>query len=607
MRLRHLLLVALALAACGPERSSTVLRTDESATSDVVASLAPACNVELCAASAGPCQVAGCDESSGLCRTSAAREGEQCLPGNACGPARCGQGRCEPENPPLCRELTDACNDARCDPERGCVSQPRDLAGSRCDHPAELVPRGITSATSPDSCGQPARGLPGCWEASAGSSVYFELDLRAAPEALPVTLVIDGGFEFEAALTRGPCDDPVLVQCAQPYYADGRARALTVTLQPDRYQLVVQAVRGGERGRVQVAASAGGPECARAPSNDSCGAALELDTSLDRQSVLGSMACARADVPVYCTRAEAADVFYALDLSDRTSETLLDVELAENVVSLFAVSGAGAAGSCGELLLCGPGFSRKLPPGTYELGVSRGPYSSSDPFALAVGLGAPDCAQSSNTSWQTAFELDPTLERQRLQGNTACGKNQLTSACNDDRGAPELYYRLDLRGQAAPRTVRLQGNNRASGLLAYVLHPSAAEDASPSALTACAAPSVPGHSLSFVTYLAPRLYYLVIDGQVRSQGRFDLELSLSEMPIVLPAPCLDYWIGRCLSDTEPACAASPAAPACLAAAVPCGLQPQLYEEFCRQWPGCCDGSADRERCAESWQAVAGCR
>lgn len=563
-----------------------------------------ACNARRCASSAGPCQVARCDEHTGACHVLAALEGEPCLPGNLCGAAHCRSGRCEAEATTPCAELADECSEASCDPVRGCVVLPRAQPGSRCEQAQPLVDQGTSTTSVSTVCGLPARGVPGCWERQAGAASYFALDLRAATAPLPVTLAIDAGFELEAALALGPCDDLSLVQCAEPYRLNGQGRRLQVTLPPDRYLLVVQSTDPEAGGTVRVAASVGTPTCAGAPSNDGCAGALQLDPSLGPQSVIGYLGCASAQLSSYCASAAAPDVFYQLDLSGRVADTMLDVELEADVASLFALADPGVGAGCTELLVCGQGFSRKLPPGRYGIGVSRGLYDSPEQFTLGIALTEPDCEQATNTSWQTAIDLDPSLEQQRIQGNTACSSNQLANACNDDRGAPELYYRLDLRGQSAPRHVRLSGATRTSGLLAYVLHPST-DTGVPSAVTGCEPQNNLGYGLSHEAWLAPRLYYLVIDGQVRSQGRFELELSLTATD-AQPRECLDDDVERCAVDTEPACSRARAAPECLVATLECGLAARVHTRFCTELPGCCDGTEEPELCDLAWRSEARC-
>jgi hypothetical protein len=195
--------------------------------------------------------------------------------------------------------------------------------------------------------------------------------------------------------------------------------------------------------------------------------------------------------------------------------------------------------------------------------------------------------------------VDASLERQRLRGNTACGSNQIDTACNSDRGAPELYYRLDLRGAPGPRQLELEGE-LGGDLVTYILLADPAGDGAQ--LTSCY--DYPGRE--FASYrLAPRLYYLVIDGRVQNAARFDLELRSSA---ALPSPleCVNGSIEGCLTDSEPACAVSLVDPTCLSSAVECGLAPDAYAQFCSEFAGCCAGTRDVSECLEAWRATMAC-
>ena len=146
----------------------------------------------------------------------------------------------------------------------------------------------------------------------------------------------------------------------------------------------------------------------------------------------------------------------------------------------------------------------------------------------------------------SALDLDPSLETQRLEGNTACASDDSSAPCGNDRGAPDLFYRLDLRRKSAPQRIALDGRS-ASGLVAYLL--GASDETAQWSPADCDVNA--GH---FDFLVRPRLYYLVIDGAVQSAGRFDLELTLQDAYPV-PASCFSRSgsFQTCLLGSEPAC------------------------------------------------------
>jgi hypothetical protein len=583
----------------------------------------PSCDASACGALAGPCQVGVCEDQSGACRLSAALEGEPCLEGNACGPALCRSGECSALEPSQCLAGHDEqCQVAMCRPERGgCVNEPLVLPGGTCQTALSLPVVGTSALSASSRCADHARQLPGCSSGLLGPSTHFALDLRGAAAPTQVALVIDADFSFEAMLARGPCGDTVLEACAAPFQRDQRSRLFSGALAPDYYELTVIGRGESDQGTVHVAAAVEPARCSAAPVNDECEAGLALDASLPIQTLIGNAGCGTVSVPNRCVFDPGGDVFYDLDLSRRAAPTLLEVDVAKlddsvvpTVVIPAVLFSAGEPG-CGEPALCGSNFVTRLPPGRYRLGVSQGPdYESSgvsssevrnaagradvlgNRFALRVRLREVECAETKNDTWQTAIDLDPDAPTQRLVGNTACGTHDVAAGCNADRGAPDLFYRLDLRGQKAPRSIFFAGHSD-SDLVAYVLATDAA--GVPTRAAACEALAPPAQLFwttnDYVSFdLAPRLYYLVIDGRIQNAGRFDFELWQEARTVSVK--CFDFYTSRCLEDSEPACAESRASPECLSTALECGLDPGVYSAFCARFPGCCDGTGEREEC-----------
>jgi hypothetical protein len=477
-----------------------------------------------------------------------------------------------------------------------------------------LEPIGTSRAYASNTCGDRVRGLPGCTDSLAGPSALFSLDLTQADRPTPVDLVIDADFAFEAALGQGACGDGRLEHCGRPVYADGRSRRIYAILAPGHYQLVVTGKSDDDRGGVRVAIALGDPSCEGPPPHDSCANALRLDPELPSQLIIDTATCARVDEPTRCPLMAGPDVFYELDLSLRASDVLLEVDVITlDGPSMTAGLFPAESLACGATAMCGAAFARRLRPGSYRVGVSQEP-DYADPgldrtvrrevvdapimpsrFALRLRTIDAPCA-APNDTWQAALELDPSLERQPIVGSTACAEDDVRGVCNDDRGAPDVFYRLDLRGATAPREVRLTGS-RDFDLLAYILTPD--ESGVPTRESGCEDRPVDWFTL------APKLYYMVIDGRIQNAGRFDLELRQSEAYAV-PFNCFDSDASGCLRDSEPACNESFATLECLQVAVACGLAPDVHAAFCASFAGCCDGTAERVFCENAWAENLAC-
>lgn len=486
--------------------------------------------------------------------------------------------------------------------------------GAACESAVPLTPAGATAVLGAAATDADPSDF-GCAPPATGASAHFELDLSAESQPVPVQIVLDAPFAFDAVLTRGPCGDARTERCATPLYADERSRVVAATLEPDRYRLLITAAAREASAAVHASVLFGALTCSEPPAHDSCARAQPLDTSKPAQSVSGTLACARPELAVRCASAAAAEVFYELDLSERHGPTLLDVAVTAAEGSHVSASLlTPSAEPCGEVLMCGTQLSARVPPGKYRLAVSAAPppggerhpalpappAGSPSPFALRVQLSEPNCVGLVNDSWNTALELDTTLPVQLVKGNTACGTHQPETACELDRGAPDLFYRLDLRSSAAPRTLYAR-NLLGLDTITYLLR--ADEDGGSPRPIACEAAALSHHHWYV---LAPRLYYLVVDGVARNAGHFELELELGEAD-EQRASCATAAIQRCMADSEPACNAYALAPSCLTTAIACGLEPGAVEEFCDSAPGCCTGEDELDGCLEAWADSTQCR
>lgn len=559
-----------------------------------------ACSDSECAALAGACREARCDARTGGCRISAAHEGEPCLEGNPCGASECRSGECVPLAPPACAELFDECRTGVCRPDSGCVAEPRHLPGTREEDAVQLPSKGIGGVTASTACQEQPFAPTRCTGGLMGPSAIFELDLREATEPTRAYFVVDAPFAFEAALTRGPRADPAVLACAEPFYADGKSRRLSAELEPGRYHLVVTGRSEVDRGPIRVGSVVGKADSSGPPPNNDCSTPLVLDGAIEQQTIIPTLAGATRQLIPRCNPVSSIDVFYELDLSGRPADVMLDVDVEvidDNGVSASTSLFATGNDTCTELLTCGRSWARRLSPGIYKLALHVDSRDVDALLALQVRVSEQSCPAPTNDGPETALELDPALAAQRLQGNTACGNDDFSAPCSEDLGAPDLLYRLDLRNHATPQRLTFDGEY-ATGLLSYVLASSG--EAGVLQPTSCG-------ELYEGFVLAPRLYYLAIDGRAQGAGRFDLELSRRDAyPARSECQQDRGTFEYCMADSEPACAVSSAHPDCMRTALECGLDSNVYATFCSAYPGCCDGTAPSESCEGPWEAVSIC-
>jgi hypothetical protein len=111
----------------------------------------------------GPCRMARCNPATGACATEDFPDGTGCSDGSACtAPDRCQAGSCVSGAPVSCLQPADPCQVARCDPGRGCVTEPAQdgtpcsdgnacTQGDAC-HAGACVGGAATSCAAADGC-----------------------------------------------------------------------------------------------------------------------------------------------------------------------------------------------------------------------------------------------------------------------------------------------------------------------------------------------------------------------------------------------------------------------------------------------------------------------
>jgi hypothetical protein len=557
---------------------------------------APPCDEEACRNLDSECARGACSSDSGLCVIEAVRDGQPCADGNPCGEARCEAGVCSPSNPPDCSALEDACRVGACSVREGCVAVPRERAGLECERAAPLTLDGIP-ATLDTSCGAPAQELAVCG-APQGNAVFFELELSGFDAPVPVRLLFGAEFEIESALWRAPCADPAAVACGRTREWTGSPGGVEFreVLGPGRYLVVAAGVDANARGPIQLAAVLDeAPECDTTIERAGCEDALPLDPSLPVQVRLGSSACVESGTDFECPEfSDETEVYYSLDLSERTGDTLVELELMD--VRNAALLRVDSDGGCGERLQCGEHLSALLEPAKYVLGVGAW---DGDPFAVRVSArDRSACDASSNTSCEQAVVLDPSATTHRLLGQTACGKHVVDDDCGNPESEQQLFYRLDLRNHTTPVHVEVEPVSTAFHNVGLI---------EANAEGGCGAVT---HCYPYFVLLAPRLYYLAVSG---GYGRpFEFRVDHVPQPPGVATDCIPLEIVQCAVHSAAACSESGVNDvACVAALEECGLQWSGLAELCSEAPWCCDpdsmppvlGAGAEETCEELFLAA----
>jgi hypothetical protein len=520
---------------------------------------------------------------SGICSAEPAREGEPCAVDGPCGEALCAAGRCVAREPPDCSALDDACYTGRCDLREGCVAEPNRVAGATCSDAIEVT--GTLRGRAEGECGTTSAllGEP------AGLAAYFALDLRHLEHPTPVSLLLGSGLPLASALFQGSCEDPSVVVRGDDgnWFGDPGEVELSALLDPARYWVVAASTQSG-KAPVELAGHLDGA-FAEAPLGASCTEPLPLEAELGVHVYLEHVAGPAASPAPSCDRfLIATSTCYVLDLSARTEETLIRIELGGMWGQLFR---AGVDEVCGELLGQAHAFSAMLTPDRYFFGVDA-PTDKLFSFKTVLSDSS-ECGSEPNDSCKTAIDLDVTRSTHALQGNTACHRHALR---NDPatEASSRLFYRLDLSEFGMPTRLAPSSPDE----LPRVTVIEEDEDRS------CTGTS--DWASSYV--VAPGVYYLVVEGSWGDAFEFELELTPA-----LPSgrsDCIPSDVVGCALHSSSACRElGLAAPECVAVLEPCGLSWPPLADLCATAPECCgereaDASTDCVRLFE--QAGARC-
>jgi hypothetical protein len=101
-------------------------------------------------------------------------------------------------------------------------------------------------------------------------------------------------------------------------------------------------------------------------------------------------------------------------------------------------------------------LGERLSPGVYRLIVGAEELDASGKFELRVRARDPRARCTSvplNDRCATAIDLDPRLAVQTVVGTTLCARDDAYARwyCNGLENAPDVFYRLDLRGEKGPK------------------------------------------------------------------------------------------------------------------------------------------------------------
>ncbi len=490
-----------------------------------------------------------------------------------------------------------------------------DKGRGTCDSPLlaldwKMLQSGINEVvlTGDTACAETVRSDDACRTQTPGFT--FALDLTGRSEPIRMVARLDAEFDASLRLEQGDCGDPFTLACNEDHVDGVDASVISETLDPGIYRLMVGPEAENSAGEFELRLQMGGDDtvCLGAPpANDRCEDAIALDPSQAVQTVVGSTVCAANDAYSFwqCHFAVSApDVFYSLDLSERTSDTVLhastDIPPTDFDTVLFVMD--NVEGRCFAPVACddnvenpiysdaGSELITRLPPGKYFLGVSS-VYLEAGAFGLSVSLDQTECAP--NASCDTAIDLDPTAEEQVVNVNLACADGVLSSGCDGVWQRSDVFYRLDLSNATEPVVFSAAAWSDYATLTLR-----AANDAGTcGAEYACDGEAADAPGWLQAVPLDPGVYYLMVSAFPQEVTSAEMTLRLAPAANQAFEPCVQGPIGRC---AQPACCAQGTS-ACLRALVHCGLDPALVSCVCGASAKCCGLAGTMDGCLDVFQ------
>lgn len=444
---------------------------------------------------------------------------------------------------------------------------------------------------------QTAQNLSGSECASLGPDQRYELDLRAFAEPVAAYLQVRADFAASLSIEAGPLQDPFVLACNAGHGAGAPQAFLAVTLEPKLYRVVVDGRAPEDAGEFELIVELPPPggRCNAPPPNDRCEQAIVIDPKRPVQTFFGTTECAsdQAQANWECSNFEEreAEVFYSLDLSERTQPVLVhattNLAPTNHDTRVFVARAAG--GACAETLLCGDTYQAlpaelwaALEPGHYLLAVEAS--GNTGDFGLSVEI-APEPCLVANDTCDTAQEIEPVLGVQSFSVWPGCGDDSIANGCTLDP-SPDIFYHLDLRGfgaQVRVRALAMRGGVEYDSL----------------ALMSDTGESCGGtlRCGNFDLWLEPRSYYLALNGFRDQQGPVDFSVEISADGPPPRVDCIDEGVALCARADRAACC-SGREDVCWLSLASCGLSARALACVCEADPGCCGapgGSFECER------------
>lgn len=508
-------------------------------------------------------------------------------------------GRTRAEPSALSVETTPAAN--------GCAVA-EVLRASPSSQRASFSRRGSTrgsQATSQSTLGS-------CRDQDSGPAVWYRLDLQALARAVEFRAVLSADFDAVLDLRQGACEDTLSLDCDRGSALGKPGSVLSRRLDPGVYWLVVGGASPASEGEfaleLELAVELG--VCESPPPNRSCETALQLPAQ-SVQTLLLDLSCA----PL--VQGERETLYYELDLSQEpapvlASASIWPVQPEQVFARLHWVQAEPASLLCGtelssSYLDAGHAFpvaaeaSALLAPGHYFLAAEIESSELADPrVQLSLRLDEETCRQGAvANSCASAIDLDPNADVQLFEGSTLCNADQLSSGCSE--GAPDQFYRLDLRGAAGATRVRAAILADGTDFTPVLFLVSAGEGAGCGEVSYCPDTLAQAEGLPlFDLTLRPDLYFVGVDGlELGNAGHYRL---LVELAATDTSPCVNAAVAACaFADAALDCCYDSGA-GCDRVLDLCGLEPTARACVCASNPACCGPDWRDADCAESYRA-----
>ena len=435
--------------------------------------------------------------------------------------------------------------------------------------------------------------------------MIYALDLRAFEPPIPIYVEARAEFDTSIAIEEGPFEDPFVVVCNEDHAPGVNNPFLAAELEAKQYRIVVGGEAPTDAGEieliVQLPPKAGG--CALPPENDLCEAATPIDPDVPVQSFVGTTECSTDQVqPLWECREYGqrdGDVFYSLDLSNRSDRVLLHATTGlpptDHETHLIVVNDDG--GTCSTTLACqSPNFWvdeepntrlwALLDPGKYFLAV--GHEDSSGDFGLRVELGG--SCDVANDTCQTAEPLKAEVGSQSLVAWPMCGDDSISGRCSGLDPSPDIFYRLDL--SEFPGRVRVRASAEKTRktesrveTFEYIVLLEETDGTCGNELW-CG---------DFDLWLEPRSYLLALDGFRDQQGPVTLNVEIATDSPPPEVDCIDLAVAQCASALDAWCCTGDD-DECALAFASCGLRQAALTCVCDTEPACCSGAGGSAEC-----------